>query len=163
MKTRTIKTASKVSLLILTVFFILPTTWVIGQLRTNFSENYQSERVESSVQLLHREKNEELKELTLKASPDQKKRAYFQRKFSKDNVSEIGNYDYISVILDQGNKKEVLFQGNFRLSYLEWLNDDEVKIYKGCGSSCLVSYVVDINTKQVSEFVEKIIDLEEIF
>ena len=52
----------------------------------------------------------------------------------------------------------MLFQGNFRLSYLEWLNDNEIKVYKGCGSSCLLSYVVNIKTKEVDELVEKIIE-----
>jgi hypothetical protein len=131
---------------------------VTSQFRINFSEKLQTESVDLSAQLLHSEKNGELKKLTLKFSPDQKKQAYFQRKFSKDNVIDIGDQDYISVILDQGNKKEILFQGNFKLSYLEWLNNDEVKIYKGCGSSCLVSYVVNTNTKRVSEIVERIIE-----
>jgi len=153
MKTNTKKTVLNISTLVPVTFFILLTTLTIS-LGVNISENYQNEQ----VQLLYKGKNEELKELTLKVSPDQKKQAYFQRKFSKDNVTEIDDHDYISVILDQGNKKEVIFKGNFRLSYLEWLNNDEVKIYKGCGSSCLLSYVVNTNTRQVSQFVEKIIE-----
>ena len=73
-------------------------------------------------------------------------------------MTDIGDEDYISVILDQESKKEVLFQGNSRLSYLEWLNDDEIKVYKGCGFSCLLSYVVNTKTKEDNEFVEKIIE-----
>jgi len=158
MKTKTKKAALNISTLVLVMFFALLTILAISRLGISFSENYQNELVALSEQLLHKEKNIELKELTLKVSPNQKKQAYFQRKFGKGNVTEIDDRDYVSVILDQGNKKEVLFQGNFRLSYLKWLNDDEVKIYKGCGSSCLVSYVVNTNTKQVSEFVEKVIE-----
>ena len=145
-------------LFIFVVFFILFSSLTARQAKINLSEKFQNEQVELSTQLLHDKKNQDLKELTLKASPNQEKQAYFQRKLSKDNVTNIDDQDYISVILDQGNKREVLFQGNFKLSYLEWLNDDEVKIYKGCGSSCLMSYVVNTNTKQISEFVEKIIE-----
>lgn len=140
------------------VFFISLTTLTISQFGINFLENFQNKSGEQSAQLFRNEKNEELKELTLKVSPNQKKQAYFQRKFSEDDITNIDDQDYISVILDQGNGKEVLFQGNFRLSYLEWLNDDEIKIYKGCGSSCLVSYVVDTNTKEANEVVEKTIE-----
>lgn len=141
------------------VFFISLTTFTISQFGINFLEKFQNESGKQSAQLLRNDKNnEELKELTIKVSPNQKKQAYFQRKFSEDNITNIDDQDYMSVILNQENGKEVLFHGNFKLSYLEWLNDDEVKIYKGCGSSCLVSYVVNTNTKEINEFVEKTIE-----
>ena len=151
------KTITNIISLIFIVFFVLLATLMTSQLGINFSKKFKNELKEEPVQLLHRKENEELKELTLKISPNQKKQAYFQKKFTEDNVTDIGDEDYISVILDQESKKEVLFQGNFRMSYLEWLNDDEIKVYKGCGSSCLLSYVVNTKTKEVNERVEKII------
>ena len=152
------KTTTNIISLIFIVFFVLLATLMISQLGINFSKKFKNELKEEQAQLLHRKENEELKELTLKISPNQKKQAYFQKKFTEDNVTDISDEDYISVILDQESKKEVLFQGNFRLSYLEWLNDNEIKVYKGCGSSCLLSYVVNIKTKEVDELVEKIIE-----
>jgi len=152
------KTTTNIISLIFIVFFVLLATLMISQLGINFSKKFKNELKEEQAQLLHRKENEELKELTLKISPNQKKQAYFQKKFTEDNVTDISDEDYISVILDQESKKEVLFQGNFRLSYLEWLNDDDIKVYKGCGSSCLLIYVVNTKTKEVNELVEKIIE-----
>ena len=152
------KTITNIIPLIFIVFFVLLATLMTSQFGINFSKKFKNELKEEQAQLLHRKENEELKELTLKISPNQKKQAYFQKKFTEDNVTDISDEDYISVILDQESKKEVLFQGNFRLSYLEWLNDNEIKVYKGCGSSCLLSYVVNIKTKEVDELVEKIIE-----
>ena len=127
------KITTNIISLIFIVFFVLLATLMLSQLGINSSKKIKNELREEPAQLFHNRENEELKELTLKISPNQKKQAYFQKKLTEDNVTNIDDEDYISVILDQGNKKEVLFQGNFRLSYLEWLNDDEVKIYKGCG------------------------------
>lgn len=152
------ETITNIISLIFIVFFVLLATLMLSQLGINSSKKIKNELREEPAQLFHNRENEELKELTLKISPNQKKQAYFQKKLTEDNVTNIDDEDYISVILDQGNKKEVLFQGNFRLSYLEWLNDDEVKIYKGCGSSCLMSYIVNIGTRRISESVEKIIE-----
>jgi len=51
-------------------------------------------------------RNAELKQLSLRTSPDQQKHAYFQRKFSRDNISKIDDSDYISVVLEQDGKNE---------------------------------------------------------
>lgn len=127
------------------------------------SEKKQREKWEhvqkKSPEEVHREENADLKTRSLEYSPDGKKVAYYQHKFVTD-IKEIGDPDYKSLIIEQNGKKEIIFQGNFRLSTFEWLNNNEIKVYKGCGSSCLLSYVVNIQSKKYKESVEQIFHLE---
>jgi len=94
--------------------------------------------------------NRILKESTYKLSPDRKKAAYFQNKLTTD-IKEIGDRDYTSLIIDQNGQAETVFQGDFRLSYFEWLNDKEIAVYRGCGTECMLAYIVDIDTKKYHE------------
>ena len=89
------KTITNIISLIFIVFFVLLATLMTSQLGIDFSKKFKNELKEEPAQLLHREENEELKELTLKISPNQKKQAYFQKKFTEDNVTDIGDEDYI--------------------------------------------------------------------
>ncbi len=91
--------------------------------------------------------NEELKERSLLFSPDGKKSAYFQHKFITE-ISEIGDNDYVSLAVEEKEKRQVVFTGNFRLSYFEWLNDGEIAVYQGCGTECMVAYHIDLIKKQ---------------
>lgn len=90
--------------------------------------------------------NENLKQSTLKFSPSGKKHAYFQHKFTT-NIKEIGDEDYTSLIVNHKGREETVFQGSFRLSYFEWLNDEEIAVYRSCGTECLIAYIVNLETK----------------
>ena len=104
---------------------------------------------------LYEQRNQRLREFSTRNSPDGKKVAYYQNKFV-DDIESIGDPDYASLLVEQNGQTAVVFQDNFRLSSFEWLTNDEIKIYKGCGSGCLLSYVVNVNTKDFQESVEKI-------
>lgn len=95
--------------------------------------------------------NESLRESTFKFSPDGKKAAYFQHKFT-NSVEGIGDFDYTSLVIDKSGRIETLFQSDFRLSYFEWLNDEEIAVYRSCGTECMTAYVINLNTKLPQEF-----------
>lgn len=48
--------------------------------------------------------------------------------------------------LDGKNNKEI-YTGSYHTSDWEWLNDDEVVVYYGCGTECMVGFVVDVKTR----------------
>lgn len=102
---------------------------------------------------IHEEENTDLKSRSSQFSPSGEKVAYYQNKFVND-IKEIGDPDYTSLIVEQSDKKETVFQSNFHISYFEWLNDNEIKVYKGCGSNCLLSYVVNVHSKKYKEIIE---------
>jgi len=104
---------------------------------------------------IHQEENADLKEWSLKSSPDGEKVAYYQNKFVND-IKEIGDPDYTSLIVEQNGRKQIVFQGNFHLSHFEWFNNNEIKISKGCGSSCLLNYVVNIHNKKYKELATQV-------
>jgi Tol biopolymer transport system component len=96
--------------------------------------------------------NESLKQNTLKVSTTGKKRAYFQHKFTTD-IKEIGDRDYTFLVVEQEGKREKVFQGDFRLSYFEWLTDEEIAVYRNCGTECMIAYIVDLKTKTPRELM----------
>lgn len=108
---------------------------------------------------IYEEENSDLKERSFAYSPDKKKIAYYQNKFVHD-IKEIGDPDYTSLIVEQNGKKEAIFQGNFHLSHFEWISNSEIKVYKGCGSSCLLSYVINIHSKKYKEGIEQVFHFE---
>jgi len=159
------------------VFFVLLVFWKVNSLGTlqnlekkGFSRQNNSE-VKEAVKLspisevkqdplkIYEEENAQLKEWSQKSSPNGKKVAYYQNKFVT-GIKEIGDPDYTSLIVEQNSRKEIVFQGDFHLSHFEWLNDNEIKVYKGCGSSCLLSYVVKVQSKKYIESIEQIFHFE---
>ncbi len=104
---------------------------------------------------IYEEENAILKQRSLEYSPDGQKFTYYQHKFISD-LKKTGDSDYTSLIVEQDGKKKVVFQTTFGPTYFDWLNNSEIKVYKGCGSSCLLSYVVNIYTKKYTESVEQI-------
>ena len=104
---------------------------------------------------IYEEENAILKQRSLEYSPDGQKSAYYHHKFV-DDIKETSDSDYTSLIVEQNGKKRVVFQTTFGPTYFDWLNNSEIKVYKGCGSSCLISYVVNIQTKKYKESVEQI-------
>lgn len=96
--------------------------------------------------------SENVKESTLKFSPSRKKFAYLTHKFVT-NIKEVGDKDYTSLVVNYGDKEETVFQDNFHLSYFEWLSDEEIAVYSGCGTECMIAYLVDLETKTPQEFM----------
>src|SRR3989338_2158275 len=95
---------------------------VIEQVGTENFDRSPKDAADSRLKIYGRE-NEELKERSLLLSPDGKKFAYFQHKFVTD-ISEIGDNDYVSLVVEEKEKGQgVVFTGNFRLSYFEWLDN----------------------------------------
>ena len=74
------ETITNIISLIFIVFFVLLATLITSQLGINFSKKFKNELKEEPAQLLHRKENEELKELTLKVSPQSKKTSLFSKK-----------------------------------------------------------------------------------
>lgn len=90
--------------------------------------------------------NEKLKKNTLKHSSSGKKIAYFKNKFAVD-YEDKREKDYTSVIVEFDGTKEIVFQGNDRLSGLDWLSEEEMVVYRGCGTECMQADIVNIQTK----------------
>src|SRR3990167_5067183 len=101
-------------------------TKVLGETVTYIqSEKEQQEHLRS--------RNQNLKSISLEFSPNKSKSAFFQEKVIKDSTNASRDADYVSetvVVLQQGNKTEEIFKGDFHLSNLEWLNDRELVIYR---------------------------------
>lgn len=127
------------------------------ELKKNIPDKIPPQALEKA-QAMHQENNKELKKRSLKFSPDGTKRAYFQNKFVFD-ISDIGNSDYVSLIVEKENEQsDTVFQDNFHLGRFEWLNNKEIKAYKDCGSGCLLSYIINVDTKDVKEYLENAVE-----
>ena len=127
------------------------------ELKKNIPDEIPPQALEKA-QAMHQENNKELKERSLKFSPDGTKRAYFQNKFVFD-ISDIGNSDYVSLMVNNENgQSATVFQDNFHVLHFEWLNNKEIKAYKDCGSGCLLSYVINVDTKDVKEHLENAVE-----
>lgn len=90
--------------------------------------------------------NQKLRENTLKYSPFGKKIAYFKNKFAID-YEDKRDENYTSVIVESDGTKETVFQGDDRLSSLDWLSEGEIVVYQSCGTECMQADIVDIQTK----------------
>jgi hypothetical protein len=77
--------------------------------KKNIPEEISPENTEKAW-AIHEQDNENLKERSLKLSPDGTKKAYFQEKFISD-IKDIGNTDYISLIVEKKNgDNEIYFK-----------------------------------------------------
>lgn len=76
-------------------------------------------------------------------SPSKKKLGFYY---------ESGNYsssarDIGLAVMDIGDKSiKKIYEGDYKTSYWEWLNNEEVVVYYGCGSECLAAYIVNIDS-----------------
>ena len=112
------------------------------------SESRTTPQLETRRKGASEQKNQDLKELSQKSSPSGKKLAYFQAKYTKDEVSQIGDKDYMAVMVEDGANKTAVFKGDFHLSSLEWLTDDELVVYRSCGTECITANLVDTKTAE---------------
>ncbi|OGJ16807.1 MAG: hypothetical protein A2632_02070 [Candidatus Pacebacteria bacterium RIFCSPHIGHO2_01_FULL_46_16] len=122
-------------------------TKVLGETVTYIqSEKEQQEHLRS--------RNQNLKSISLEFSPNKSKSAFFQEKVIKDSTNASRDADYVSetvVVLQQGNKTEEIFKGDFHLSNLEWLNDRELVIYRSCGTECMTAAIIDTETRLLQD------------
>jgi len=105
---------------------------------------------DEEIQESYNQQNKELKERSFTLSPSKIKAAYFQNK-SVGGAKDLSDEDYTSVIIEEDGKQESVFQGDFHVSDLEWLNDREIVVYRSCGTECMVAYIVDTKTKHQQE------------
>ena len=55
--------------------------------------------------------------------------------------------DVSLVVMDIPRRKfREVYKGSYHTSYWEWLNEDELVVYYGCGTECMVGFVVDVKT-----------------
>lgn len=129
------------------------------QLETTVSDNVNKQlqvlgetTVRSTEELheQHEQKNKDLKERSLELSPNKSKKAYFQNKFTED-MSGLGDSDYVSVIVEKEGQQTTVFQEDYHMSNLEWLDDREIVVYRSCGTECMIAYIVDTETKKQQE------------
>ncbi len=52
------------------------------------------------------------------------------------------------MLVEQGEEIETIYTGDYRLSYLEWLDERELVVYRSCGTECMAAYIIDIKTKE---------------
>lgn len=100
---------------------------------------------------IHERENEELKGRSFLSSPSGKRVAYFRQKFVS-NVSEIGEDDYTSLVIEEEGKKRTVFSGDHHLSFFEWLDDNEIAVYQDCGTECMMVYLIDTQTGRSHRF-----------
>lgn len=119
-----------------------------------------SDTVESLANQLaiHNKENADLKQRTLRMSPDGKRTAFYQNKFVTD-MSQLGDRDYTSLIVTSGDTSDVIFQGTFKLSGFEWLTNNTIEVGNNCGTGCMQKYAVNIFTKKYTESVVSAFDV----
>jgi len=79
----------------------------------------------------------------LKFSPLNNKLGFF---YESGNYLSAGR-DIALAIMDIGGKSiKKVYEGSFKTSYWEWLNNEEVVVYYGCGTECIVAYVINVNS-----------------
>lgn len=79
----------------------------------------------------------------LKFSPLNNKLGFF---YESGNYLSAGR-DIALAIMDIGEKSiKKVYEGSFKTSYWEWLNNEEVVVYYGCGTECMVAFIIDVNS-----------------
>jgi len=78
----------------------------------------------------------------LEFSPANKKIGFFYR----NDYPSVGR-DISLVIMDiSGRNIRNVYRKSHKTSYWEWMNDNEVLVYYGCGTECMVIFVINVNT-----------------
>lgn len=83
----------------------------------------------------------------LKISPDNSRLGYFVslnclNKFFLDYE----NHTSLYIISIDGKSNKEIYKGNYHTSNWDWLNNEEVIVYYGCGTECMAGFVIDANT-----------------
>lgn len=115
----------------------------------DISEEVVSESQEE-INQINEKWNKELKDRSEQVSPNKTKTAYFQNKILEKGMN-LWDRDYTTVNVKKGDQIDTVFQGDSKLSYLEWLDDRELIVYRSCGTECMIANIVDTETKKVQE------------
>lgn len=128
---------------------------VAGPVKTEYREtgnfDVSSEGATAARLKSYEQENQELRERTLLLSPGGRRRAYYQHKFISD-LTEIGNNDYTSLVVEEKGKTQTVFTGDHRLAFFEWLDDKEIAVYQDCGTECLMVYLIETQTGESHRF-----------
>lgn len=91
----------------------------------------------------------------LKVSPDNSKLGYyvFLNSLNGSNKkTDYKNYTALEIIDTDGKNKLEVYKGSYHTSDWDWLNNDEIIIYYGCGTECMAGFITDVNTgKRISQ------------
>jgi len=86
----------------------------------------------------------------LKISPQNGMIGYFSflnySKLKETTESDYDNETSLSVMTIDGKNHKEVYRGNYHTSDWEWLNEDEIVVYYGCGTECEVGFVIDAKT-----------------
>ncbi len=67
---------------------------------------------------------------------------------NQEKETDYNNYIALEITDKSGKNKKEIYRGDHHTSYFEWLNEDEVVVYYGCGTECMVGFVIDADTGQ---------------
>lgn len=81
----------------------------------------------------------------LKFSPSNKKLGFY---YESGNYLSSGRDIALAIMDIDGKSIKKVYEGSFKTSYWEWLNNEEVVVYYGCGAECMVAYVIDVNSSE---------------
>ena len=87
----------------------------------------------------------------LKISSEKTKLGYFvnlNSLNSPDKETDYENHTALMIIDVNGQNKKEIYRGSYHTSNWEWLNENEVVVYYGCGTECMVGFVTDTNSGQ---------------
>lgn len=78
-----------------------------------------------------------------KFSPSKKRLGFY---YESGNYLSAGRDVALAVmnIAEQSVKK--IYKGSFKTSDWEWLNDEEIAVYYGCGTECMAVYIIDVDS-----------------
>lgn len=83
-----------------------------------------------------------------KISPDNSQLGYFIDLNCLNNSSSVDyeNHTALRIAnLNKLNNKEI-YKGSYHTSSWEWLNNNEIAVYFGCGTECMAVYLINANT-----------------
>lgn len=79
----------------------------------------------------------------LKFSPSNKKLGFY---YESGNYLSAGRDIALAIMDIDGKSIKKIYEGSFKTSYWEWLNNKEVAVYYGCGTECMVVFIIDVNS-----------------
>lgn len=87
----------------------------------------------------------------LKIAPEKTKLGYFvdlNSLNSSDKETDYEKHTALMIIDVNGQNKKEIYRGSYHTSNWEWLNENEVVVYYGCGTECMVGFVTDTDSGQ---------------
>lgn len=76
-------------------------------------------------------------------SPNKNKAGFF---YESGNYLSAGRDTALAIVNISDKKIKKVYEGSFKTSGWEWVDDNEVLVYYGCGTECMVTFVIDANS-----------------